>query len=399
VIYRPKDDVELSQIVSSGGDTILLRSGAVYSATALPAGLLNASDITLGISGSGELPLISGGVIRKDWVFDPVNNVYSRPAYASNSLGNVTEDGVPMHFTPWTTNLATTAALMLSGQSLPYWSGAMTYDPVARIVYIRPSSDTAAKHVYVVSETLNGLTNYVNSRKLLIEGIAFRSLSRHGVALANKVETTIRNCVFEVIGGVRPNSLWMGNGLELSVGTEGAVIEENAFYDIFDSCATTQLFEAVPAKLSDHHYFNNTCDRYGLTAIEVSCQTSNQRIEQVEIAGLKATNGQENSWSGDRGIGSVISFLCNGNSVVTRSFARDVVASRQRRSYIGYAHQGVCGIDSSRFTNTVLGPLTGQGPNGSQVDLIGAVSFDGTWTGSPSYSQADMRKTFYDFLC
>lgn len=151
MIFTPADNAELAAVVTSAGDTVLLRGGVTYSAAAIPSTLLTPADITLGTAGSGALAIISAGEVQTSWAFDAGNGVYASPAYASNFLGNVTEDDVPMKFVPWTTNLATTAALMVSGQSPPAWSGSMTFDPATRILYIKPSAGLPAEHQYIVS--------------------------------------------------------------------------------------------------------------------------------------------------------------------------------------------------------------------------------------------------------
>lgn len=395
-IYRPNNDAELAAIVTGTGDTILLRSGVTYSASAIPSGFLNPSDVTLGIAGTGDLPVISGGIVRSDWVFDPINNVYSRPAYTGNTLGNVTEDGVAMKFTAWNTDIATTAAAMSYGQNLPKWSGSMTYDPVNFIVYIRPSSGTANQHVYVVSEILNGIFNSATNRNLLIEGIDFRHLSRHALTLFNKTDLRIRNCNFEMIGGVKPSSLWLGNGIELSKGVWGSVVSDCSFADIFDSAVTSQLYEGVPTTIGSHKWERLTATRCGLTVVEISCQTGDQTIQDVETAGVISSDHGV-GWSGDRN-GAVLSHLSQGpTSKVTRCFARNIVGNVQRRLYIGYQHGGICGIEDSIGTGSYF-----TGPNSTigsglptQIDLIRNVTDNLARVGAQWVdSSANMQNSF-----
>jgi len=378
-IYTPQNDAELSAIVAGNGDVIQLVCGRTYSAAAFPAALLTPSNVTLGYTGTGAKPIITGGTRRTDWTFDPVNNVWSRPAYASNVLGNVTEDGVPMKFVPWTTNLATTAALMNAGQLIPYWSGSMTYDPTSRVVYIRPSSGVAGDHEYVVSEVLNGLINYNTSSGLFIDGLDLRSLSRHAIDLKNKKNPRIHDCDFHVIGGVKPASLWLGNGIELSVGVWGAETERCRFFDIFDSPVTSQLYEGSGATIGDHLWRGLHVERYGMHGVEVSAQTTGQEIRDIEIATINSVD-QGICWSGDRNGAVITNVVTNiGTSRVVRSFARNVTGSKQRRLYLGFQHQGICGIEDSSATGTY-----GQGVRSDQ--------------GSALSSQVDLRRNITDSL-
>lgn len=366
------DDAALAAVTPSAGDVVLLASGATFSAASVPAGMLSVDNLTVGYYGTGTAPIISGGTVRADWVFDAGNNVYSRPAYAGNTLGNVTEDGYPMKFVAWNTNIATTAAAMNAGQSLPYWSGSMTYDPTNRIVYIRPSSGLASAHTYVVSETLNGFSNYSTQRNLVIDGLDFRHLSRHAVDLKNKTGLQISNCAFRMVGGTKPASLWLGNGIELSFGVWGAETTDCTFQDIFDSPVTAQLYESVPASIGSHLWQRLTMQRYGLSGVEISCQTTvAQVISDIETADITSTDQGANSWAGDRNGGVVINLTQGGSSRVTRSFARNVNSTNHRRLYLGYQHGGVCGIEDSTGVGAYLqGPRSDRNGQAPQRDLM-----------------------------
>lgn len=384
-IYYIDSNSTLAGVTPSASDVLLFSTGVTFSAASVPAGLLSASNLTVGYYGTGAPPIISGGTVRADWAYDAVNNVYSRSAYAGNTLGNVTENGVPMKYVPWTTDLATTAALMNAGQSLPFWSGSMTYDPTAKIVYIRPSSGTTSGKEYIVSEVLNGFSNSSTQRGLTIDGIEFRNLSRHGIDLKNKTTLAISNCTFRAIGGTKPASLWLGNGIELAVGVWGAQTINCQFFDIFDSPVTSQLYEATPTAIGSHLWQNLTMTRYGLAGVEVSCQTTNQQeIRDIEINGIASSNNGV-GWSGDRN-GSVITNLTQGGtSRVTRSFARNVTGSVQKQLYLGYQHAGVCGIEDSTGTGTFGGaPRSDANGRTGQTDLFRNVSDN---LGAPSGGQ------------
>jgi len=393
VIYKPADSTELAAIVTTTGDTVLLRSGVTYAASSIPAALLSPSGVTLGASGTGVKPVISGGTVRSDWTLDAPNNVYSR-TYASNILGNVTEDGVPMKYVAWDADIAKTAAAMTDGASLPYWSGSMTYDPAKLIVYIRPSSGAASAHVYVVSDSANAdgtaIYSTATATGLLIDGIELRNISRTGIHLFNKTGAVISDCDFRVIGGIKPASLWLGNGLELSKGCNGAQVLRCGFQDIFDAAMTSQLYEGTPSAIGWHLYEDNTVARYGMHGIEISMQTANQAITDIEISGLTATDAGAYSWAGDRN-GAAVTMLSNsaGSSRVTRAYARDVQATRAKRLYLGYQHGGVCGIEDSAGVETWgFAPVSDANGVSGQVDLwrsvtdsLGAPS-GGNWVAS-----------------
>ena len=403
MIHYVPSDAALSAVITNAGDTVLLATGVTFSASAVPASLLSPDNVTLGYFGTGAKPIISGGTVRSDWTFDAGNNVYSRPAYSvGTTLGNVVEDGVPMKFVAWNTNIATTAAAMVGGQSLPAWSGSMTFDPTSRIVYIRPSAGVAGDHQYIVSDngtaSGNGLSNSTASRGLAIDGVEVRHASRHGILLYAKTDLTIQDTDLQFIGGAKPSTLYMGNGVELSYGCHGAQVLRCAARDIFDTGFTTQLYEGTIQFLSSGYYEACVVERFGMHGVEVSVQTANQFINDVEINGVTGADAGTYSWAGNRN-GALITCLSNSvnSSRVTRVFARNVIGSRMNRLYLGFQHGGLCGIEDSSATGTY-----GQSPTSSAngatnhrdlwrnvTDNLGAPS-GGAW----SQVSAELRRNF-----
>lgn len=386
-IYYCNDSADLAAVTTSSGDIVLLRSGNIFSVSALSASILNPNNVTLGAFGTGERPIISGGTVRADWTYDAVNNVYSR-AYGAEKLGNVTEDGVPMRFVQWDTNIATTAAksAMSSGNNAPYWSGAMTFDPASNTLYIRPSSGAAGDHEYIVSDAGtsagNGIPSAAQNVGMVIADIEVRHISKHAMLFYNKRGATIENVVTRFVGGALQGSLYLGNGLSISFGCHDHNVINCGFYDTFDSGATTQLYESTVQFLGGGYYENTTVARYGMHGIEISVQSANQHISNIEANGIVAADGGANSWAGDRN-GAVFTCLSNaaGSGRVSRAFARDVTATRCKRAYLGYQHGGVCGIENAVASQSQLTCLGNANGVSGQSDLYRAVTDS---AGSPS---------------
>lgn len=353
-IYRPQTSAELAAVTTSTNDTVILRAGVVYAGSSVPAGLLNPAGVTLGYEGTGALPVIDCGVVRADWTFDAGNNVYSRPAYGTDVLGNVTEDGVMMRFTEWDTNIATTAAAMTDGQSLPYWSGSMTYDYNNRIVYIRPSSGTAAQHEYKVSETLDPLSSGANVAGLTVDGIEVRQPSRHGLLLTNRKGATITNLIVRQAGGKRNSGAYVGNGVQFASDCYGILVDGLECTDIFDTVVTSQLYASVSSRLSSHEYRNVIGRRFGMHGVEVSCQTANQHASDIYASDIVLEDSGTYSWSNRSG--SAFAVVCVAGAVetsrATRIFGRRITATRMRKLYNGGRHGGVCGIEDSTGIGT-----------------------------------------------
>jgi len=359
---------------------VLLRGGATFNASALPPSLLRPSNLTLGHDGSGRRPRLSGGVLERRWTHDPVHDVYSRPAAPHNSLGNVTEDGIPMRFTAWNRDLATTAAGMARGARAPYWSGAMTYDPATRIVYIRPSAGVADDHEYIVAEggtrDGHGLLDMSAARGLTIHGLELCHFGGHGIVLMNKRDAYISDCLLRVCGGNARSGDWLGNGLELSAGCDGAQVVECNAEDMFDAGFTSQLYEPRAQRLVAQRYSGIRVTRFGMSALDISAQSRQQLVSDIEIDGFTAIDGGQHSWAGDRD-GAALTVLSQhpNDAFVTRVFARNLQARNTKRLYLGYQHGGVCGIEDSFATGTWGQPPQSESNGASgQVDLWRNVS-------------------------
>lgn len=380
-VWRVADSRELAAVHTRPGDVVLLRAGATFDASAVPPALLDADQVTLGAWGSGRRPFLTGGVVETRWTYHAVHDVWSRPPARHNSLGNVTEDGVPMRFTAWTGTLASTAAGMTHRAQLPFWSGAMCYDPVTRVVYIRPSEGRPEAHEYVVAEggtaAGHGILSLRAARGVTIHGIECAHLGGHGIVLMNKREVHVSDCVFRLCGGNMPHpGYWLGNGLELSAGCDGAEVLDCEAEDMFDAGFTSQLYEPRPGQLLTHRYAGIRVARFGMSAIDISAQSRAQTVRDVEIDGFVAEDGGRHSWAGDRG-GTALVVLSQfaNESTVTRVFARHVQARNVKRLYLGWQHGGICGIEDSHALGT-WGGAPSSSANGArgQVDLWRNVS-------------------------
>lgn len=367
-VYYVTNNSELASISTSSGDTVLLKTGETFAASSVPSSILTPSRVTLGYYGTGAKPIISGAVLRADWVFDAGNNVYSRSA-ASNILGNVTEDGIPMKFVAWNTDIATTAASMVSGSNGIYWAGSFTYNPATFTIYIRPSSGTASSHEYKCSESLYGFSVTSSGSNSAVDGIDFRSISRHGIVVQNRVGFAVTDCDFRIIGG-HYISVHVGNGIEFAENSHGVIASGCLFEDIFDTATTSQAYRPSASWITDHLHENLTIRRFGMHGVEVSAHTADQTISDIEVNDVTASD-QGIGWSGDRA-GRVIINICTNTTrtTINRSFARNVRATNCRQLYTGYQHGGVCGIEDSSGVGTYgAAPVSNANGRANTVDL------------------------------
>ena len=107
---------------------------------------------------------------------------------------------------------------------------------------------------------------------LIIENIRIINSGVHGLGgYEGARDVTVRNCVFENIGGCtwnREMKIRFGNAVEFWIYAEDILIENNLFRNIYDSCVTHQGpgEETVPAR--NFICRNNRFDTYGMAAFE-----------------------------------------------------------------------------------------------------------------------------------
>ena len=406
-VYTPANSSELAAIGSPpAGSTILLKSGVTYTAPSMP--IIAADKVALGVSGTGSKPILSGAAIQASWTYDAGNNVYYTSAYPTGLVGLVLEDGVPMKFRRWqTAGLAATASGMNSSVSAGYYAGGFAFNPATRVLYIRPSSGTAASHTYTVSsaagqvygEGLSITGSTTPLQDITIDSIRFENVIRHAIFAVSVTRLRIAHCEAQYVGPWYPSTtlddanlnLVHGNGIEFGHACSQCVVDDFKAYDIFDSVMTCQT-GAGSAQVSDHLTFANVDGRrHGMHFAELSIFSANQQITDVLVTDSTSTD-QGIGWSGERNGGGLN--IYNGNfpasSSMTRIFGHNITANRIYRLYGGFYHKGVCGIQQSSCSSCTEGYNAGQ-YSGVGTDYYRAISSPlGPW-GTMTATSLDLR--------
>ena len=120
----------LSQIAAivQNGDDIALKCGSVFRET-LPAAAIEKDNLRILTYGTGARPMIVGSDRVTNWSFNATYGLYYTNL-GSNVGGNVTENGLPLTFVAWDTNLATT------GPRIPV--GGFSFDFNSFNLYVKP---------------------------------------------------------------------------------------------------------------------------------------------------------------------------------------------------------------------------------------------------------------------
>lgn len=297
----------IAAAVIADNDAVLLARGAVFREefTSTKTAFNN---LTIAGYGAGPDPVITGADVVSSWAL--VSGAVYSFSLGSNIAGNVTENGLPMVFRNWVTDIAT----------VNLQRGEFVFDHTTFVLYISPSSGVPANHIFEVSQRLYCLRSNAVTTGFTLEGVALRQASRHGVVMINKTDWLIQGGSVSVVGGIREGSLYLGNGIEMSHSTNTGTCRGVRFRHIFDSAGTTQLYEASADSVDDHQWLNNDIDGCGLAGVEVSAQTANQAISRVTVRGNKIRNAGAVGWLAKR-----TGVSCYGAGVVNNGGATVVI--------------------------------------------------------------------------
>ena len=317
----------LSQLASviANGDTIALKCGSVFRET-MESEAIEKDNLRIVTYGSGARPKIVGSDPVTDWTYDATYDVYSTNL-GSNVGGNLTENGVPLSFVAWTTNLATTSALMTAGSfSFDYNNFDLYVKPAYRI----DDEFEAGCRLYGI----DGLPDSFHSG-FYLEGIEVVGATRQGIWLHNRGPFEVVDIVVRIIGGKRDTSFHLGNGIEINRGSSGGIVRDSLFEDIFDSAISPQVYDPSAYLLQGATVKNNVMRRCGMGGVEVSSQTADNAITSVQVTHNYAEDIGMNNWSGDRG-GTAYWSANNGGtgSCITGTFFGYNRAKRCKRGYL-----------------------------------------------------------------
>ncbi|MCI4437954.1 MAG: right-handed parallel beta-helix repeat-containing protein, partial [Ignisphaera sp.] len=278
------------------------------------------SNFTVDAYGVGELPIINGADIITTWSTTAYLNVFSYvTADRVNTCGNVVENGNPLNYVTWSTNLSTTYLSMAPGS--------FTFDYANSTLYVYITSvSLAASTLEVAMRSVQASSSFDSTSNITVKNIHFRQGNLHGVSVAGSVTGFyIGSCKFSVMGGGWISStVQAGNGVQFATNSSGAsplkvVVENNIFDDVFDSATTVQSYINVAASmLGPYDIRNNTISRCGMAALEIAPSAGVSYNNQI-ISGVRFYKNTVKDcgygWSGGRAWGGS-STTSNGAGVI-----------------------------------------------------------------------------------
>lgn len=290
-IYYVDSDATLAGLSTVAGDTVLFKTNTTFSASAVPTTLLQKNNITVAEYGTGAKPIITGAVIHTGAEFtqDSPNGVWYIN-FAHINYGNITEDGTALSFITWTTNIATTSALMAVGD--------YSIDQANQRIYIKTAGNNPVGKIYITSETKRGLANTtVTASGLIIKNLRITNISDTGIYHLYNSNFLIDNIEMDMIGGMWQSVFFAGNGITIGAECYNGTVSNCTINRIFDAALSAQNFTAN-SNLSDINFLTNTVSDCGYSALELSIPSSlsNMKLKNIFADGLNATNIGVNSW-------------------------------------------------------------------------------------------------------
>lgn len=280
-------------------------------------------------------PIVTRALRALTWTFDSTNNVWVSQALANIQHGGcITEDGVPMNWTSWTTNRATTCAAMPA-------TDAATFDHSTLQYLIRPHDGTPADHVYAATagaysfNISNAGSWHIREIDLRYSAYGLYANAVRGGWTLDDVDVRFVGAGSQTVGGIPSGN---GIGIGANTGAQGiSYVRRCRMFDIFDTGYSPQIFNnndiCRDIEASDLEFWRCGLHGYELSISSTNATTvPNQLIENVHLRNSRAMlSGQ--GWSGNRygSNGNGYAMLTNNssvnaiirNSTVTGSSAED----------------------------------------------------------------------------
>ena len=272
-------------IALSAGDTVLFRRGTSYRGGIFHKGL-DGAPVTFGAYGSGEAPKFYGSLNRSEpylWQKTECENVWKLAIPLSDEPCNVIFDfGDHCGILSWKKD-----GLDAQGK---WWSDAigkrLSETPFDRAEFYLYSTENPGTYYSDIEIALYGDRAMLSADKnTVFEGLDVLCAGVHGYASTRPENVKISDCRFEFIGGCvwdLDKRIRFGNGVELWDGGKNVTVEDCSFYNIFDSCFTTQ----GSTDMTPHENVRcagNTMNKYGMAAFELRDKIGKNIVFELNV--------------------------------------------------------------------------------------------------------------------
>ena len=249
------------------GDTVLFKCGSFYRDR-----LHAKAHVAYGAYGEGELPTFCASTdasAEEDWIPTEIENVWKCTKSIPGNTGNIIfNDNECTAAFRWNLSDLGAQGDFVDIKSDSPDTGAAKTDPNELYLYSCGNPAKVYSHIEVASYNVRQLVSLGDG--MSFENLRFINSGVHGMA-GTASNVTVRNCVFENIGGCawsRKLEIRFGNGFEIWERGDNILVENCSFKNIYDSCVTHQ----GPGELTKtaHNFICRNCtfDTYGMAAFE-----------------------------------------------------------------------------------------------------------------------------------
>ncbi|MBO4429366.1 MAG: hypothetical protein J5832_05370 [Clostridia bacterium] len=253
------------------GDVVLFRRGTEYRGGIHHKGL-DGEPVTFGAYGNGDPPKFFGSINRSEpylWKETERKNVWQLAIPLADEPCNVIFDfGDHCGTLSWTLD-----GLDMQGKWYSDVLGSrVEKKPFEKAEFYMYSTENPGKYYGDIEIALYGDRMLFSADKnTVFDGLCASCAGVHGFAARRPENIVIKECRVEFIGGCvwdKNRRIRFGNGVECWDGGKNVTVEENSFYNIYDSCFTTQGSE----NMTPHENIRcaeNTMIKYGMAAFEL----------------------------------------------------------------------------------------------------------------------------------
>lgn len=252
----------LSSLQLKSGDVVLFERGSLFRGT-----IAAQSGVTYSAYGEGAKPIICGSLLNyaneSYWTQTQYKNVYVCTK-SINNAGNMIFDNSWV-LGDYTQTLGTLKVVNLDGfTGVKDLKNDLEFhcDISNKKLYLYSSEGNPGKRFSTIDICEEGdLFDVTNKKNIIVDNIHFTLGGTHGVGAVNANQLTVRNCIFNWIGGaVQHGTTRYGNAVESYVASNGFYVYNNWIYQIYDTGITTQFGEDTQNKeniMQNNEYYDN----------------------------------------------------------------------------------------------------------------------------------------------
>lgn len=279
----PKDTHEGLSL--RAGDTVLFRRGTEYRRGIHHSGL-DGAPVTFGAYGNGEAPKFYGSINRSAaylWQKTERENVWKLAIPLRDEPCNVIFDfGDHCGTLSWTFDGLDAQGKWYS-DALGKRISKTPFDFAEFYIY---SSENPGKYYSDIEIALYGDRMMLSANKnTVFEGLDILCAGVHGYATRRPENVKIKDCRFEFIGGCVwdfDRHIRFGNAVELWDGGKNVTVEDCSFYNVYDSCFTTQGSENM-TRHENIRCAGNTMVKYGMAAFEIRDKIGKNVVFELNV--------------------------------------------------------------------------------------------------------------------